>query len=286
MAAVPLYGCVEAGGTKIVLGVIGRPGDIRETHRIPTGEQGETLAAMRSWFADRSPLRAIGIASFGPVDVDPASPGWGRITETTKPGWSGADMAGVFADFDVPIGFDTDVNGAALAENLWGAAKGDNVAAYVTVGTGIGGGLVVDGAPVHGSRHPEMGHILARRHPADDFAGACSFHGDCFEGLASGPAILARWGKPLSDLPPDHPAHGIVAFYLGQLAVAIQAVVSPPRIVMGGGVLGTPGLLERVQAEASAQSGRYFSPTVVAPGLGIHSGLLGALALAMRAEAA
>jgi fructokinase len=281
--AEPLYGCVEAGGTKFVLGIVAGPDDIRETHRLPTTKPEEVLPAMRAWFAARGRLAGFGIASFGPVDADPASPHWGRITETTKPGWSDADIAGALAGLGGPIGFDTDVNGAALGEHRWGAAKGDAVACYVTVGTGIGGGLVVEGKPVHGSRHPEMGHILARRHPDDDFPGVCSFHQDCFEGLASGPAISARWGTSLSELSADYPAHDIVAFYLGQLAVAIQAVASPPKIVMGGGVMGTPGLRDRVQAEANALARGYFAPQIVAPGLGEHSGLLGALALAMDA---
>lgn len=290
----PLFGCIEAGGTKFVLGVARSRDDVLRTHRIPTTDPTETLAAALDFFraaaADDGEFSAFGIASFGPVDLDRLSPRWGHVTDTPKPGWSGTDLAGPFARaFSCPVGFDTDVNGAALAEQLWGACTGADIAVYVTVGTGIGGGALVEERPVHGHRHPEMGHMLPRRHPCDtEFAGTCPFHGDCLEGLASGPAIIARWGASLSDLSPDHEAHGIVAHYLAQLVVAQQAMLSPRRIVLGGGVLATPGLIDRVRKEAERLAGGYFAPPdyaalVVTPGLGDRAGLLGALALAQRA---
>jgi fructokinase len=287
----PLFGCIEAGGTKCVLGVATGPEAVLRTARVPTTSPDQTIGAALDFFraaaADFGAFAAFGIASFGPVELDLRSPGWGRIGDTPKPGWSGADMAGPFGRaFGCPVGFDTDVNGAILAEHLWGAAQGADVAVYVTVGTGIGGGAIVAGRPVHGLRHPEMGHMLPRRHPDDrDFAGICPFHGDCLEGLASGPAILARWGMSLSELPPGHPGPEIIADYLAQLVVAQQAIVSPQRIVFGGGVLATPGLLDRVRARAEALAAGYFGNAgglIVAPGLGERAGLLGALALAQR----
>lgn len=290
-APLPLFGCIEAGGTKCVLGVATGPEAVLRTARVPTTSPDQTIGAALDFFraaaADFGAFAAFGIASFGPVELDLRSPGWGRIGDTPKPGWSGADMAGPFERaFGCPVGFDTDVNGAILAEHLWGAAQGADVAVYVTVGTGIGGGAIVAGRPVHGLRHPEMGHMLPRRHPDDlDFAGICPFHGDCLEGLASGPAILARWGMSLSELPPGHPGPAIIADYLAQLVVAQQAILSPRRIVFGGGVLATPGLLDRVRARARALGSGYFgddSGLIVAPGLGERAGLLGALALAQR----
>lgn len=261
------------------------------TARVTTTTPSETMAAVLDFFhrvaADHGDVAAFGIAAFGPIDVDRGSPGWGRIARTPKPGWTGADLTGPLgAAFGVPIGLDTDVNGALLAESRWGAARGVDVASYVTVGTGIGGGAMVEGRLVHGSRHPEMGHLLVRRHPADQaFAGVCPFHGDCLEGLASGPAIEARWGTNLSALPDDHPAHDMIAFYLAQLVVAQQALLSPCRIIFGGGVLAREALLPRIGAQAAALGGGYYgtpdyAALVVAPALGDRAGLLGGLALA------
>jgi len=219
----PLYGCVEAGGTKFVLGIARGPNELIATERIPTTTPDETLGRMRTWFAAHD-IAAFGIASFGPVVLDHADPRWGRIVDTPKPGWNGANIAGALADFGVPIGFDTDVNGAAIAEARWGAGQGADSLVYITVGTGIGGGGVVGGRPIHGARHPEMGHVRVSRHPDDlVFPGICPFHGDCAEGLANGPAIIARWGASLSELPGDHPAHAIVAYYLAQMAVYRRA---------------------------------------------------------------
>ncbi len=294
MSASPLYGCIEAGGTKFVLGVARDHETLLRTTRIPTTRPAETLDAALAFFNDASTefgsFAAIGIASFGPVSLDRNAPDWGHITTTPKPGWSGTDLAGAIGRaFDCPVGFDTDVNAAILAESLWGAARGSDIAVYITVGTGIGGGALIAGCPIHGLRHPEMGHMLPRRHPEDlAFAGICPFHGDCLEGLASGAAIRARWGCSLSELASDHPAHAIIAYYLAQLAVALQALLSPQRIVVGGGVMATPGLIDCVRAEAVRLSGDYFGcrdiATLIVPtGLGDRSGLLGALALAQKA---
>jgi fructokinase len=289
-----LFGCIEAGGTKFMLGIARDPDTMLRTTRVRTADPARTLGAALEFFAEGQAefgrYDAIGIAAFGPVDLDMASPTWGRIAGTPKPGWSGVDLAGPFGRaLDCPVGLDTDVNGAVLAESLWGAAIGAHTATYVTVGTGIGGGVLIDGRTVHGARHPEMGHMLPRRHAEDqDFAGICPFHRDCLEGLASGPAIAARWGASLSELGVDHPAHAIVAYYLAQLVVAQQAILSPERIVMGGGVLAAAGLIDRVRTQAAYLAGDYFGTgdyagLVVPPGLGERAGLLGALALAQGA---
>lgn len=288
----PLYACIEGGGTKFVVGIARSPDEVLATARFPTTTPGETLDAVAGWFreqmAQHGTFAALGIGSFGPIELDRGSPDWGHVLNTPKPGWRGADVCGpLAAALSVAIGLDTDVNAAAMAEHSWGAARGQRVAAYVTVGTGIGGGMIVGGEPVRGVTHPEIGHAPVRRHADDDFPGICPVHGDCLEGLASGPAIKARWGASLSDLPADHPGREIIAWYLGQIAVTLQAVLEPGRIVFGGGVMATPGLLDRVRRHAAAIGAGYFrgrpEEVIVSPGLGDRAGLLGALALAMGA---
>lgn len=287
------YGLIEGGGTKFVLGVAGADGTIFARHRVPTTNPHETLGAALAWLREYgSAPRAIGIACFGPLELDPAAPLFGHVTRTVKPHWSGIDIAGPFREiFACPVGIQTDVNGAALAESRWGAGRTERSLLYVTVGTGVGGGFVADGTLLRGASHPEMGHIRVPRHPEDQgFAGHCPFHGDCLEGLVAGPAIEARWGESLSVLGPSHPAARIVAWYLGQAIVTWQATLQPGRIVLGGGVMATPDLLSRVREAAALAGQGYFAGNprdiVVAPGLGTDSGLLGALAVAQSAEAA
>ncbi len=282
------YGLIEAGGTKFVLGIADGDGTIAATHRVPTTTPAETLGASINWFREQQLApAAIGIASFGPLELDLSAAKWGYITRTPKPHWGNTDLAGPFARaFSCPVGLETDVNGAALAESRWGAGVGQGSLLYLTVGTGVGGGFVSQGKLLHGVSHPEMGHIRLPRHPDDSgFVGNCPFHGDCLEGLASGPAIIARWGASLSQLGPDHPGNAIIAWYLGQAACTFQAMLEPARIVLGGGVLGTPGLLEQARAEAVKAGAGYFAgdpqQVVVAPGLGTNSGLMGALAVAL-----
>ena len=285
------YGLIEGGGTKFVLGIADADGAIVARERIATTTPEETLGAAIAWLRGQAvDLAAIGIACFGPLELDPASPRYGYVAHTVKPHWSGADVAGPFrAAFACPVGIETDVDGAALAESRWGAGTDVSSLLYVTVGTGVGGGFVTDGRLLRGASHPEMGHIRVPRHPDDaDFAGACPFHGDCLEGLVAGPSIKARWRSSLSELGADHPAQDIVAWYLGQAIVTWQAVLQPGRIVLGGGVMATPGLLGRVR-EAVTEAGKgYFAgdphQIIVAPGLGTDSGLLGALALAQQAQ--
>lgn len=280
------YGLVEAGGTKFVLGVATDKDNIEASTRIDTTTPDETIGAMLDWFRVQGVLDAVGVASFGPLELDRLSPKWGHIGITPKPHWSGTDIAGpLLRAFDCPVAIDTDVNGAALAEYHWGAGQGQRSMLYFTIGTGVGGGAVVDGNVLHGLSHPEMGHMSLPRHPDDlEFAGTCPFHGACLEGLASGPAIKARWGMSLSQLPADHPAHDIIAFYIAQTVVTMQAIFAPGRVIFGGGVMGTPGLIDRVQRQAVMLGSGYFrgdpNQIVVLPGLGDKAGLLGALALA------
>ncbi|WP_240310850.1 ROK family protein [Altererythrobacter sp. ZODW24] len=288
-ASQPMLGAIEAGGTKLVLAIGPSPDVISERSTIETQDPATTLAEARRWFSDRGDFAAIGIATFGPARIDPHAEDWGHILPTTKPGWTGCDMAGFFQQaFAVPVGFDTDVNGAALGECYYGNSPDETSLAYVTVGTGIGGGLVIDGKPVHGIAHAEMGHILTPRAVGDHkFAGVCPHHGDCLEGLASGPAIIARWGKSLSELPADHPAHDIIASYLSQLCHTIFSMTSVPRIILGGGVMQTPGLLENVRRRMPALDCGYLpggtAHQISAPSLGQNSGIVGALLLAKRA---
>ncbi len=288
------YGLIEAGGTKFVLGIADPSHTIIARHRIPTTTPAEVLPAAIAWFREQG-LRpaAIGIASFGPLDLDRASPGWGHVTRTPKPHWHDADLVGPFARaFGCPVGLETDVNGAALAESRWGAGRGHHSLLYLTVGTGIGGGFVSGTHLLSGLSHPEMGHIRVPRHHRDrDFAGVCPYHGDCLEGLASGPAIIARWGQslselPLSELPLANTGEAdMIAWYLGQAIANFQAILQPARIVLGGGVMATPGLLARVRDHARDAGGGYFmgdpEELVVPPGLASDSGLLGALAVAL-----
>ncbi len=286
-----IYGCIEAGGTKFVLGLASGPEAIITETKIPTTTPDETLSLALDWMkqasAQHGPLSGIGIATFGPAELDHAAPNWGYITGTTKPHWSDTRFAGVFGDeFGVPVGFETDVNGAVLGEARWGAGQGHGLVVYVTIGTGIGGGIAIQGKTLHGLSHPEMGHIRMQRHHDDlGFKGVCPFHGDCLEGLASGPAIMARWGTSLSHMPADHLAHAIIAFYIAQLVTTLQATMEPARIILGGGVMGTPGLLSKVKHTAKELGNGYFkgdaSQVVVSPGLGERSGLLGALCLAI-----
>lgn len=286
-----MLGGIEAGGTKFVLAVGASPQQITARHTIPTRDPDATLAEATAWFAGQGQITALGIGSFGPVDLDPASAIWGRITNTPKSCWADCDIAGFFMDrLGVPVGFDTDVNAAALAEH---AAAGGAVGslAYLTIGTGIGGGLVLDGSPVHGIAHPEIGHIYPRRHPDDrDFAGICPHHCDCLEGLASGPAVLARWGASLSELPDDHPGHAIIADYLAQACHMLFASVAVGEVVIGGGVAKAPGLVERVAERARALDAGYLpggaGHRIIRPRLGDNAGITGALMLAEAARKA
>jgi fructokinase len=291
-----LYGGVEAGGTKFVCILGGGPGDVRAEARFPTTTPEETLGRVVAFFREQPhapPLRAIGVSCFGPVDLDPDSPTYGYITTTPKPGWAFTDVAHhLKSALQAPVAFDTDVNGAALGEYTWGAAQGADPCLYLTIGTGIGGGCIANGSPLHGLVHPEMGHIrLPHDWQADPFPGACPYHGDCFEGLAAGPALEKRWGQRGETLPLDHPAWKLEAEYIAQALGSLICTLSPKRIVIGGGVMQHPELFPRVHRRVRELLNGYVqSPAIlehiddyiVPPGLGVRSGSLGAIALAMR----
>jgi len=291
----PLFGGVEGGGTKFVC-IVGRgPDDVVAEARIatttPDATLSEAVAFFRAESARHGGLAAIGVGSFGPVDLHEGSPTWGYITTTPKAGWEHTDVAGPLKrGLGVPVAFDTDVNAAALGEGRWGAARGLDSFVYLTVGTGIGGGGLLDGRLMHGLVHPEMGHILVPHdRTIDPFPGVCPFHGDCLEGLATGPALLARWGQPAESLPHDHPAWALEARYIALGLVTLTCTLSPQRIILGGGVMEQLHLFPLIRREVVTRLNGYLRASeildgidrfIVPPGLGNRSGRLGALAMA------
>ena len=277
-----ILGGIEAGGSKWECAVGTGPDDLRAVSTIRTTTPAETIGEAVGFFEREGPVDALGIGSFGPVDL-----ARGVITTTPKPGWAHTDVAGeIGRRLGVPVAFDTDVNTAALGEHRWGALQGLDVCCYVTVGTGIGGGVLVGGTPVHGLQHPEVGHLrIPHDRDGDPFPGVCPFHGDCWEGLASGPALEARWGRPPEELE-DDPPWTLEARYLALGLLALTAVVSPQRIVLGGGVMNRAGLLELVQRQLDQLENGYVAvPELAPPALGARAGVLGALALAGSALA-
>jgi fructokinase len=291
-----LFGGIEAGGTKFVCAVGTGPHDIRARARFPTTSPAETIEQAIAFFKQQpEPISALGIAAFGPVDLAPSSPTYGWITSTPKAGWRQTDLLGtVQRALGVPAGFDTDVNAAAVAEQRWGAAQGLDTMLYVTVGTGIGGGVLVGGQPIHGLLHPEVGHMPVRHDlQADPFAGVCPFHGDCLEGMACGPAMAARWGQPAETLPPEHPAWELEATYMALGLVNCIYTIAPQRIILGGGVMQQEHLMRRIRARVQALLNGYLDVSavkehmdayIVPPALGGDAGVLGALALAQQAK--
>jgi fructokinase len=295
-----LFGGIEGGGTKFVCAVGTGPGDIRAEARFPTTVPAKTLGEAISFFKDQEKthgkLAGIGMASFGPIDPRLDSPSYGQVMPTPKPGWAGADLVSMLkAAFDLPIGFDLDVNAAALAEWRWGAMQNCSPAIYLTVGTGIGGGIMIDGKLVHGLLHPEMGHVLMPHDRAvDPFPGSCPFHGDCFEGLATGPAMEKRWGQKAETLPPGHPAWALEAHYISIALTDFVLTLSPQRIVLGGGVMGQAQMFPMIHKEVktilnsyvhSSQILDHIEGYIVPTGLGGRAGVLGAIALAQLAAA-
>ena len=288
----PLYAGIEAGGTKFVCAVASGPDDVHASIQFPTTSPTETIGQTVAFFREQGvTLAAAGIACFGPVDLDPRSPTYGFITSTPKAGWANTEILGTVREaLSVPVGFETDVNGAALGENRWGAAQGLNTFVYLTVGTGIGGGGMASGRLMHGLVHPEMGHMrLPHDWQADPFPGLCPYHGDCLEGLANGPAMRARWGQPAETLPPEHPAWALEARYLGLAVANLVCTLSPQRVILGGGVMQAPGLLSLVRGEVQRLLNGYvrareiledMDAYIVAPALGGRAGVLGAIALA------
>lgn len=292
-----LIGAIEAGGTKFICAVGRAHDDIVVQATFPTTTPEETLNLCAHFFADAAAthgaIQRLGIAAFGPLDLTPSSATFGALLDTPKPGWSGTNFIEFFKQrLGAPVVLDTDVNGAVLAEVQWGHARGCDSAVYVTVGTGIGGGVFMGGKPVHGLLHPELGHIPMPRAPGDEaFEGACPYHGDCLEGLASGPALAQRWGVPGETLPEGHEGWAHEAFYLAQMCRSITLMLSPQKIILGGGVMARPGLLEAVRQGFDKALAGYVPVAARAGGienyimpqsLGGVSGLAGAFALCER----
>jgi len=288
-----LIGAVEAGGTKFVLALADERGAIRAHARIPTETPDVTMRAMAVFFRaaqdEHGPIAAFGIGSFGPIQLDPAAANWGAITTTTKAHWSGASYPAALAQFAAPVAIDTDVNAAALGEWLSGAGQGTASLAYTTVGTGIGTGVLRAGTPVMGIGHLECGHLRVPRAPGDDFAGVCSYHGDCVEGLASGPAIAARWGASLDRLGAAEVE--TIAGYLADFAAGLVLLHMPERLIFGGGVSKAPGLIPALRRRTEARLAGFVAHAaldpgleryIVPPALGDDAGIRGAIELGRR----
>jgi len=291
-----LYGGIEAGGTKFVCAVGTGPDDLRDEIRFPTTTPDETLGCVIEYFReqnDKEPLAAIGIGSFGPLDPRKGSSTYGYITSTPKPNWVNTDFVGAIKNvFDLPVGFDTDVNAAALGEQRWGAAQRLSDFIYLTIGTGIGGGGMTNGRLMHGLIHPEMGHVFIPHDiKKDPYEGHCLFHKDCFEGLASGPALKDRWGVSAEDLAPGHRAWDMEAGYIAAALVNYICALSPQRIIIGGGVMEQKDVIILVRDKVKKMLNDYVQAPeimegidnyIVLPGLGNQAGILGAIALAQQ----
>lgn len=288
-----LYGALEAGGTKMVCAVGDENGNILKRVSIPTRTPEETLPEMIGWFRDQG-ICALGIGCFGPIDLDKTSKTYGYITSTPKLQWRNCDIVGAFRQgLGVPVGFDTDVNASALGEATWGIAKDVENSIYITVGTGIGVGVIAGGKPYHGLMHPEGGHIFLARHPDDPMErGVCPYHPNCLEGYASGPSLEARWGKPGRELADRQEVWEMEAYYLGQAICNYICILSPERIILGGGVLHQEGLIPLIRQEVEKQMGGYIRNKamedleryIVPMSLQDNQGVMGCVQLAIRAE--
>jgi fructokinase len=292
----PLIGAIEGGGTKYNCILAYFPDEIVAESRIPTTTPQETLSQVIDFFSQSGAgqLSALGLANFGPLDLDPHSPTYGYLKATPKKDWGNTDLLTPFRQaFHLPIEFETDVNAAAYAEFLWGAAKGLETFLYITIGTGIGAGVMANGSLLHGQTHPEAGHILLPHDPQKDpYQGFCPFHQDCFEGLASGPSLQDRWGQPAETLPLDHPAWKLEAEYIAKALMNYILVLSPQRVILGGGVMQTRWLFPLIhQRLKELMAGYLVHPNlddriqdyIVPPKLGNQAGVLGALGLAQKA---
>jgi fructokinase len=288
-----LYGGVETGGTWCVCALGAGPGAIEARETFRTVEPAETLERIGAFFAAHPTPRAVGVGSFGPVDVDLESATWGHVMNTPKPGWRHTAVAGVLRErLGVPIAFDLDVAASAVGEQRWGAGRGAPSLAYLTAGTGIGAGLLIDGHPRHGLLHPEVGHLrIPHDRERDPYPGACRLHGDCWEGLACGPALEERWGCSPAELPDEHPAWSLEADYLALGILSIVTVFSPHRVILGGGIMDRAGLMAMVRGRVRGLLGGYLESPLLAerideylvgPGLGDDAGVLGAIAMAQE----
>ncbi len=278
---------IELGGTKTVVAVGTAEGELIEECRFPTTDPVETLGFASDWLRQRGNPEAIGIGSFGPIGIVPGRENYGKVLATPKPGWSGFSLLAMLGkEFpNARLVLDTDVNAAALAEARIGAASGMDDVVYITIGTGIGGGILSGGRLVHGAVHPEFGHFKVPRMPGDDYPGICPFHADCLEGLASGPSMKARWGIAASELPADHEAWTVQAWYVAHGVLALLGIVSPAKVILGGGVSQADGLHAKVNAKLEEIAAGYFPPAmekdyVIPPALGQEAGIRGAFLLA------
>ncbi|WP_078378752.1 ROK family protein [Sutcliffiella halmapala] len=284
-----MLGAIEAGGTKFVCAVGDESGKIIEKIQIPTTTPKETMSLVKEFFI-KFPIKAIGVGSFGPIEVNEESAKYGYITSTPKPGWSDFPIVQELkAAFNVPVGFNTDVNAAALGETTFGAAKGLDSCLYITVGTGIGAGAIVQGNLLQGLSHPEMGHILVRRHPNDTYAGKCPYHHDCLEGLASGPAIEARWGAKGDQLVDRVEVWDLEGYYLAQALMQYILILSPQKIILGGGVMKQKQVFTAINKYLPELLNKYvtlpeLTNYIVSPKLGDNAGITGALMLALGAS--
>lgn len=289
------YGGIEAGGTKFVCAVGSHPDHIRDQISFKTTTPQETLKRVIDFFKKYPKLQSIGIGSFGPLDLNRESPTYGYITATPKRNWQNVDILGqIKNEFSIPVAIDTDVNAAALGEYTWGAANGLHNFIYLTIGTGIGGGCLINGQPVEGISHPEMGHItIPHDRTFDPFPGICPFHKDCFEGLASGPAIKKRWGMKAENLNENHDAWELEAKYIAYALANYTYVLAPDRIILGGGVMNNPQLLPLIHFRIIDIMGEYFPSKdfkrkiqsyIVLPKLQNQAGILGAIALAQKTD--
>lgn len=289
------YAGIETGGTKTICMIANNPRDIVAETRFPTSGPEETIEKIKQFFTEHSQgitIKSLGIGSFGPIDLNPHSSTYGYITTTLKPGWKNTNLVGILKEYlNVPIAFDTDVNAAAYGEYLWGAAQGLSPMIYITVGTGINGGIVFNHHLFHGLIHPEMGHMfIPHDREKDPFPGNCIFHKNCLEGLASGTALKERWGMPAETIPDDHPAWELEAAYLSRAVTNLILSISPKRIVMGGGVMQRKHLFSLLHQRIPPLLNGYLHCTeineniqqyIVPPALGYRSGVLGAIGLAM-----
>ena len=296
-----LYGGVEAGGTKFVCVIAGGPEDIRAEVKFPTTQPQETLGKVIAFFKEnqfkyKEPLASIGVACFGPIDLNPKSAKFGYITTTPKPGWPDTDVVGMLGQsLGLPVAMDTDVNAAAVGEGVWGAGQGLQDFIYLTIGTGIGGGGLSNGRPIHGLVHPEMGHMRLPHDWQDDpFPGFCIYHGDCLEGMACGPALQKRWGQPAETFPLDHKIWDLESQYLALAIHNLVCTLSPRRVILGGGVMQQEHLFPLIRAKVKTFLNQYVAVPeiledidhfIVPPGLGSRAGVLGAVALARQIAA-
>ena len=287
-------GAIEAGGTKIICGIGNEKGHIERKISFPTETPTVAMTKINEFFANEQ-LDSLGVGTFGPIDVNKSSDTYGYITTTPKPGWGNFNIIGELRKtIDVPIGFDTDVNGAALAEATWGSAKGLNSCVYYTIGTGVGVGVYAEGRLIHGLLHPEAGHIPIKRHPDDRYEGFCPYHKDCLEGVAAGPAIERRYGVKGTELPADHEAWKLEAYYIAQALTSTILLLSPEKIILGGGVMHQEQLFPLIREQLQQNLNGYvqhpmilenIDQYVIAPGLGDDAGLCGAIAIGLLALA-